>query len=378
MTILCCVGRFKLLMRKISIITLILLVNVHAGFAQVVGGQSAFEFLRMSNSPHVSALGGFVPASNDNDVSFALQNPGLLNAKMHNQLAVGYNIYYAGIGIANLEYAYQPPKLNTTFALGIQYFNYGKIDQTDLFGNVLGEARANDFSLNLTAARTYRQHWQYGATLKLAASHIADKSAMVLLADVGVAYVDTANLWTIGIVAKNMGFTLKKYNPAADAEPLPFDLQIGISKQLKNVPLRFFVMAHHLYEWDVRYNNPADIVDDDLFGTDSTNDTKDKKYFADKLFRHLNFGAELTLGKRVTISAAYNHLRRGELAASDKKGLAGFSFGVGVNLSKLQVRYSRSYIATAGAYNEIGIAFQLNRFFNIGSKTEPWGWNTTY
>jgi hypothetical protein len=69
---------------------------------QVTGGQDAFEYLRMSNSPHVSALGGYVPASPDKDVSFTLQNPALLNPSFHNQLSLNYNIYYAGIGIANL------------------------------------------------------------------------------------------------------------------------------------------------------------------------------------------------------------------------------------------------------------------------------------
>ncbi|RYZ52876.1 MAG: hypothetical protein EOP49_08575 [Sphingobacteriales bacterium] len=56
--------------------------------AQVTGGQNAFEYLRMSNSPHVSALGGFAPANPDNDVSLTLQNPGLLKPSYHNQLSV--------------------------------------------------------------------------------------------------------------------------------------------------------------------------------------------------------------------------------------------------------------------------------------------------
>lgn len=356
---------------------LVLCVLIAKSDAQVTGGQYAFEYLRMSNSPHVSALGGIAPAGDELDVSFALQNPGMLNPKMHNQLALSYNIYYAGIGIANLEYAYHVPKLNTTFALGIQYLNYGKFDATDLYGNITGEVRASDYSVNLSAARKYKEHWQYGATVKFAGSKLAQYSAVAVLADVGVAYVDTANMLTIGLVAKNMGWMMKKYNANESAEPLPFDLQLGISKRLKNVPLRLYMVAHHLYEWDVRYDNPADVVED-IFGTDSSQNDKDKKYFADKLFRHLNFGAELTIGKRVTVSAAYSHIRRKELAASDSKGLAGFSFGLGIDLSKLHISYSRSYLATAGAYNEIGFSFQLNKLFNIGSKTEPWGWNKSY
>src|SRR5690606_41856349 len=72
--------------------------------AQVTGGQRAFEYLRMSNSPHVSALGGMVVSFQEKDVSIALQNPALLQPYMHNQLALNYNVFYAGIGIRSEEH----------------------------------------------------------------------------------------------------------------------------------------------------------------------------------------------------------------------------------------------------------------------------------
>ncbi len=344
--------------------------------AQVTGGQHAFEYLRMSNSPHVTALGGYAPANPDKDVTLTLQNPALLNPTYHNQLAINYNFYYAGIGVANLQYAYHVEPLKTDFGFGVQYFNYGSFGNTDMFGNKLGDIRATDYSINLSASRKYKERWRYGATLKWANSNLGDRSAMAALADVGVVYVDTANLWTVGLVAKNVGFTLKKYNPDNLAEPLPFDLQLGITKQLKNLPLRLFVVAHHLYEWNIRYNNPEDKIANAFEEEEPTKE--EDKAIADKIFRHLNFGAELILGKRLTITAAYNHLRRSELGVNEVQGTAGFSFGAGLDLNKLQVRYARSYYSSAGAFNEIGFAFQLNKFFGIGKKTEPWGWNKTY
>jgi len=345
--------------------------------AQVTGGQDAFEFLRMSNSPHVAALGGLAPAGMGNDVSFTLQNPGLLNPGYHNQLSLAYNIYYAGISIANLQYAYHVAPLKTDFSLGIQYLNYGSFDETDLFGNKMGILHAVDYAVNFSASRKYLERWRYGATLKIANSSLGGRSAMAALADVGIVYEDTANLIQVGLVAKNMGFIIKKYIPENQAEPLPFDLQLGLSKQLKNVPLRLFMVAHHLYQWNIRYDNPADVVSNSLLDDEDEN-TKEKNYFADKLFRHLNFGAELILAKRVTLSAAYSHIRRSELGIKETKGLAGFSFGLGVDLNKLNVRYARSYYATAGAYNEIGLSFQLNKLFGIGKKTAPWGWDKSY
>jgi len=345
--------------------------------AQVTGGQNAFEYLRMSNNPHVTALGGYVPASVDKtDVSFTLQNPSLLNPAMHNELAVNYNIYYAGIGIANLQYGYHVAPLETDFGFGVQYLNYGSFANTDAQGNNLGNIRATDYSLNFSASRKYLERWRYGATMKWAHSFLGDRSGMAVLADVGISYEDTANKWSVGIVAKNMGIMLKQYNPENNMEPMPFDLQIGVSKQLKNVPLRLYLIGHHLYEWDVYYNNPADKVNNTLFQNNA--DTTEGKHIADKIFRHLNFGAELILAKRVTVSAAYNNMRRGELGVPDVTGMAGFSFGVGIDLNKMTVRYARSYYGSAGAYNELGLSFRLNKFFNIGKKTEPWGWNKTY
>lgn len=346
-------------------------------YAQVTGGQHAFSYLELSNSPHVAALGGIVPAGQMEDVSFTLQNPALLNPEMHNQLALSYNLYYAHIGIANLQYAYHVAPLKTDFGLGVQYLNYGQFEGTDIYGNQLGEIHAADYSVNLSAARKYGIHWRYGATLKFAHSNLADRSATAALLDFGILYEDTASLWSFGLVAKNMGFTIKKYNPDLPEEPLPFDLQLGISKRLKNLPLRIYFVGHHLYEWDIRYNNPADNTNQNVFGNQDTTNA-DKSYFVDKLFRHINIGAELTIAKRLGLYFGYNHLNRGELGTTEQKGLAGFSFGAGLDLNKFHVYYTRSYLATAGAFNQIGISLQLNKFFSIGNKTEAWGWNKQY
>lgn len=346
-------------------------------YAQVTGGQHAFSFLELSGSPHIAALGGIIPAGSLDDASFFTQNPALLNPKMHNQLSLNYNLYYAHIGVANLQYAYHVAPLKTDFGLGIQYLNYGKFDGTDIYGNQIGEVHAVDYSVNLSASRKYQEHWRYGATLKLAHSMLADRQATAALLDVGILYEDTANLWSFGIVAKNMGVTLKKYNVDLPEEPLPFDLQVGVSKQLRNLPLRIYFTGHHLYEWDIRYNNPADKVSKTIFGNEDSTEN-DKSYFADKLFRHINIGAELLIARRLTLNVGYSHLHRGELGTAEQKGLAGFSFGAGIDLNKFHISYTRSYLATAGAYNQIGLSLQLNRFFDIGKKTEAWGWDKTY
>ena len=335
------------------------------------------EFLRLANAPRVSSLGGINVAHPDKDISFALQNPALMRPAMHNQLGLSYNAFFGGTSIANLNYGYHMQKLNTSFLFGVQYINYGSLTQTDYVGNIYGNFRAVDYALTLGASRQYGKSWRYGAAVKFAQSAYFDKSQIAALMDVGVNYYDTGSLWQVGIVAKNIGVVANRFNRDNPAEPLPFDLQIGISKQMKHIPLRLFATVHHLYEWDIRYDNPADREVSTLFNSnDSTQ--KEKSYFADKLFRHFIFGAELTIAKRVTIGVGYNHLRRGELVVADKPGLAGFSFGIGVDLKRFHVQYGRSQYHIAGAYNEFGIRMQLNKLFGMGKMTDRMHWDASY
>ncbi len=354
-----------------------LLLAGAASFAQVTGGQYSFEFLRLSNSPHVSALGGLSVANPSNDISLAVQNPALMRPGLHNQLQLNYNGLYAGISSSNLAYGYHSEKINTSFVFGLQYINYGNFQETNTVGNVTGEFKAIDYSTSLGASRSYGQHWRYGANLKYAHSALAYTRATAVMMDMGVNYFDTGSLWDIGIVAKNMGVMLDKYTPENPAEPIPFDLQLGASKQFKHLPLRLFTTAHHLYEWDIRYDNPDDVSSSNILGGIDSN-AKVKNHTIDKFFRHFIFGGELTLGKRITVTGSYNVLRRKEMVLQSAAGVAGFAFGVGVNLNKFVVQYGRSYYHIAGAYNEIGLTLRLNKLGSLGSLGERIHWDAEY
>ena len=357
--------------------TLVSLLCCKLAIGQVTGGQYAMEFLRMANSPHVSALGGINVANPEKDISLALQNPALMRPGLHNQLGLNYNSFYGNIKVMNLQYGYNSQKLNTAFFMGVQYLNYGSFLLTDDIGTVNGDFHGVDYALTLGASRKYGEHWRYGAAVKWAQSAYSPYGASALLVDVGVNYYDTVNLIDIGFVAKNMGAMVKSYTPNNSMEPLPFDLQIGVSKRFKHMPLRIFTTLHHLYEWDIRYNNPADNISTNLLGTiDSSKLTED--HTIDKIFRHFIFGAELSIGKRLLVTVSYNDLQRRELAISTKPGKAGFAFGAGLNLDKFQVHYARTYYHIAGAYNEIGLNLALNKLFSIGKMGEKINWSKEY
>jgi hypothetical protein len=362
-------------LRKIYLL-LILCCNFFGVRAQVTGGQFAMEYLRLPNAPHISALGGVNVADAEGDIAFALQNPALMRPGLHNQLDLNYNSYYAGIQIMNLQYGYNVPQLNTAFFLGVQYLNYGAVQHTDNTGNIFENFSPVDYAITIGGSRTYGEHWRYGAALKLAHSFLYSNSATAALTDIGINYYDSENLWDFGACAKNMGAMLIEYH-RGNNEPLPFDLQLGISKQLKHVPLKLFVTIHHLYEWDVMYNDPTDATSTNVLGTTDSAASKSSN-FADLLFRHFIFGAELSLAKKISFTASYNYMQRKELSIDNYAGITGFAFGVNVYLKKMQLHYARSFYHITGAYNELGITLELNKLMGLGNWGEKMGWNSIY
>jgi len=344
-------------------------------YSQVTGGRHIFEFLNLSNSPYVAGAGGILPASDALNVSLMLQNPSLIRPQMHNQLALSYNSYFADIAVQNLSYTYYHPKHKINYGLSLQNVAYGQFTQTDVYGNVLGKTKANDFLLTFSASRAYTERWRYGVNIKWVSSQLGSTQAIGILADVGVSYFDKENLFTFGMVAKNMGVTLKNYNAQVGNEPLPFDLQIGVMKGLQNIPLKFFANVHHLYKWDIRFNDPS-MIKKDLFGQPLQD--PDKKYTIDKLFRHINLGAELTLGKIIKVNIGFNHLRRSELGYNDAKGLSGMSAGMDIDLKKIYIGLSHSYFGNGMAYNEFGIRLPLNKIIKTKGSLQKAGWNEDY
>jgi hypothetical protein len=370
-------GRFMLMRLLKWAVACMLVLGSNPVFAQVSGGQYAFEFLRLPNSPHVTALGGISVANPDADIALALQNPAMMRPGLHNELQLSYNKYYAGISIMNLQYGWHAPAINTSLFFGVQFMNYGDINKTSVLGQDEGVLHTQDYAITLGASRKYREHWRYGAGIKLAHSYYGAANGSAAMADVGINYYDTSSLFDFGVVAKNMGVMLTRYTAGNPTEPIPFDLQLGISKRFKHLPLRLFTTIHHLYEWDIRYNNPEDITGTGVLGSADTI-TDNKKYIVDKIFRHFIFGAELTLGQRVILTGSYNFLHRKELALETQPGITGFAFGLGINLNKFQVHYGRSYYHVAGAYNEISITMALNKITGLGKTGEQIHWNAVY
>ncbi len=337
-------------------------------WAQTLGGNTVFNFLKLPNTPQLTALGGINVSQPSNDVGLAFNNPALLKASMHSQLNAVFNDFYAGVTAYHLSLGYHHAKLNTNFLWGLHYFNYGSTEQTDAGGNVLGQFRPTDWVMQISASRSYLEKWNYGATLKFISSNYGQYRANGVAMDVGIMYNDTAKLFSASLVAKNMGFQLREYS-GTEAGDLPFDLQVGFTKRLEKAPLSFSVTAHHLHQFDILYNDTS-------FNNENGFDNSPAAKFSfDKLFRHFVFATTIYIGDKVEVQAGYNHLRRKELNIGGlKNGFNGFSLGVGVMLNKLSIRYARSHYQNNTGYNQFGLTMKLNEYFGLGRFGQRIGW----
>lgn len=326
--------------------------------AQTLGGSSVFNFLKLSNTPQLTGLGGINISNQTDDIGLAFNNPALLRPSMNGNASFVFNSFYAGIKNYHLMTGYYHEKWETNFAFGVNYFAYGSIPETDMAGNILGNFRPVDYVVQVSAGRQYKERWHYGATLKFIHSGYGNYRSSGLALDAGLTYTDTANLIQASLVLKNMGAQLSTYT-GADPSDLPFDMQVGISKRLAKAPLQFSITAHSLHRFDIRYDDTG-FNSENEFGENSNG----KKYIFDKLFRHIVVAAQLYIGDKIEISTAYNHLRRKELnIGQSANGLNGFSLGVGVLLKKLQLRYARSYYQNNSGYNQIGLNVRLIDYF---------------
>jgi hypothetical protein len=155
-----------------------------------------------------------------------------------------------------------------------------------------------------------------------------------------------------------MGFQLKTY--AGKREPLPLQVQIGLSKQLAHLPFRYFLVFNNLQQFDIAYidSNAAGAKIDLTTQEPIINEPK----ILDKTMRHMVLGGEFLFTKNFNIRFGYNYQHRKEMVLESKKGLAGFSWGIGIKISKFQFSYgAASYIP--------GV---LNSNFSIVTQFSEW------
>lgn len=322
-------------MRKIIILIFFFFLSISSK-AQTLGGNTIFNFLNQSNTAQLSALGGINISNIGNDVGMSFQNPALLRPQMHQQVNTSFNDFFAGIKNYCLNTAFYLEKTNTNLAVGVNYFDYGIITQTDAAGNILGIFHPNDYVAQISASKQYKEHWWYGATFKFMSSNYAQYKSNGIAFDIGIAYYDSTNLFQASMAVKNVGTQLKTYDGSNTKQELPFDLELGITKRLQLAPIQFSLTAHHLQAFNIYYNDSTFNIAE---GMDNNGISG-----LQKIVNHLIFSTQFFVSNKIEVTAGYNFLRRNDLNVySVANGLNGFTMGVGVLLKKLHIRYATGF-----------------------------------
>jgi hypothetical protein len=328
--------------------------------AQVTGGNNVFEFLNLSPSARITALGGNLITVQDDDVNLALANPAALNPAMHQQITFSHNFMVADITSGYAGFGYHVNPWNTTIHGGIQYLSYGKFDATDEFGNVNGTFKAAEYAFTLGAGRQLYERVSVGANVKFITSQLESYHSTGIAGDLAAIFHDTASLLNIALVIRNIGGQFSTFT-GGNRESLPFEMQAGISKRLRYLPFRFSIIYRYLDRWNILYDDPNTQEETFFFGDDqSTSDNS----FLDNLARHFVFNGEFLFGKKdnFRLRLGYNHLQRKELSVRNLRSLSGFSMGAGLKINRFRVEYGRSFLHLGAGLNHISISTNFREF----------------
>jgi hypothetical protein len=332
-----------------------------------IGGSHTYEFLNLTSSARIAAIGGNYLTVKDKDLTLALANPSFIDEDLHMGLALSFTDYFADINYGFASYSHTFKKVGS-FAGTLQFIGYGRFTEADETGQTLGNFNAGEYALTIGWGRKLAPHFSIGSNLKFIYSDFADLNSFGMAVDVAGSYFGTKNKLAVTVLLKNIGRQLDPYIQG-HIDPLPFEIQLGVSKQFGKLPLRFHILTNHLERWDLTYEDPAnpDPIVDPLTG-DSIAPKKFEKWL-DKLGRHFVVGLEFMPAKVFTIRVGYNYQRRQEMIIESKKGLVGLSYGFGFRVSKFNFSYARSHYALGGVPNYITITTSISDF--LPKKTQP-------
>ena len=205
-------------------------------------GTNVYPFLNVPVSARQAAFGsGDAISVRDYDVSFAIANPALLNKDSDKQLSVNATAYLADSKYGTIAYAkdFENGHMAT---INARYMSYGKLFlRTDENGFENGEFKASDVAIGAGYAYQFEEDWTIGGGLNF----ITSKLTTILLPPSqeqrGITYHNKKNKEVLSLVMRNFGFQLKSFN--GTRENLPFRVDLGYTKIIKNFPLAITITA---------------------------------------------------------------------------------------------------------------------------------------
>lgn len=343
----------------LSLIGLLLSLTLTVS-GQVLGGRYAFVFLEQSPSAQTAGLAGFSLRQDGRDPAIAQFNPALLNANTADILHVSQDFFPAGAGRSIVSYGRQIGERKIDVSANLHYASFGEFEGRDAAGIATGTFSAREYALGVSAAHQLADRVRVGATVQVLGGSIESFNSFGAAVSAGLTYIpDSAGLTVWGIQMRHAGHVIDGYTEQQD--PLPFNISVGVSRRLKYLPLRFGVLYRRIDRWNILFDDPDRRESDGFLSNEPVERGATSLWF-DNFARHFSFNAELYLGKQevIQLRAGYDHQRQREGEVEEFRSLAGFSFGLGVNLRKFRLDYGRTVQHIGGGTNQLGVLIDFN------------------
>lgn len=310
-------------------VVFIIYLSLLAGISHGQESETVYNFLRLPTSAHVAALGGDIITLADDDANMIFHNPALISNVSDKSITLNYMTYMEGCKTASAAFV-KAAGAKSTWGVMAQYMDYGDIKQTTSDNIHIGTFSAKDIMVGGTFSYLLSEKISGGVSAKFISSSIAGYNSLGVGVDLGLNYYDSEHDLSLSLVAKNLGGQIKAYED--DFEKIPFDLQLGVSKQILQSPFRLSAAFTRLHDWDGSLKN------------------------------HLQLGVDLQLGNTIYIAGGYNFRRVDEMSITDttenndSSHGAGLSFGAGLQLErfKLNVAYAKYHVSASSLMINLG------------------------
>lgn len=310
-------------------VVFIIYLSLLAAISHGQESETVYNFLRLPASAHAAALGGDIISLPEDDANMIFHNPALISNVSDKSITLNYMTYMEGCKTASAAFV-KAVGDKGTWGVMAQYMDYGDMKQTTPDNIQTGTFSAKDIMIGGTFSYLLSEKICGGVSAKFISSSIAGYNSLGVGVDLGLNYYDTDLDLSLSLVAKNLGGQIKAYED--EFEKIPFDLQLGVSKQILQSPFRLSAAFTRLHDWKGPFKN------------------------------HLQLGIDLKLGNTIYIAGGYNFRRADEMTIADSvedtesNHGAGLSFGAGIQLErfKLNVAYAKYHVSAPSLMINLG------------------------
>ena len=335
------------------IVGLFLLYVISFTFVKAQNSSSSYAALDLPLSARHAVLNEPVSLYSE-DLESGVFNPAILNEKMEKQLSLNFVDYFSDINFVSAAYAL-PLRDFGTIGISVKSIGYGEFTETDFTSQSLGTFRANEQIISVGLGKELSERWSVGASVKTLFSNLQDYQSVALASDLAIAYKKEDKNFSMSLLARNYGKQINTY--AITKEILPFQLDFGLSKRLEHLPFLITMNYKNVQKWDL--TSIYESANNDL----SLNTSSEEINFTNKLFRHIDVGGELSIGKHIQLRMGYNPKRRQELKVDSYLGMVGFSWGLGIKISHFKINYGRSTYHLHGSPNYFSFSTDFSKFY---------------